>query len=39
MKDIIISILTDPTARDTAAVEATLLTQAVATPWVNESSL
>jgi hypothetical protein len=35
MTDAITSILTDATARDTATVEATLLTQAVATPWVN----
>lgn len=36
MNDIITSILTDATARDTTAVEAALLQQAVATPWVSE---
>ena len=33
MKDIIVSILTDPAARDEAAVEDTLMRQAVAVPW------
>jgi len=35
MNDVISSILTDATARDNAAVEAALLQQAVASPWVN----
>lgn len=35
MKDAITSILTDASARNTAAVEDTLVQQAVATPWIN----
>lgn len=37
MKDIVTSILTDESARDGAAVEVTLLSQATAAPWANES--
>jgi hypothetical protein len=33
MKDVIASILTDPTTRNEAAVENALMQQAVATPW------
>ena len=33
MKDIIVSILTDATARDEATVEDALMQQAVAVPW------
>lgn len=33
MKDIVTSILTDQSTRDPAAVEQTLMQQAVATPW------
>jgi hypothetical protein len=36
MKDIIARILTDATARDTAAIEAALQQQAVAAPWIND---
>jgi hypothetical protein len=36
MKDIITSILTDESARDSAAVEEALLDQAAATPWSSE---
>lgn len=36
MNDVITSILTDATARDTATVESALLQQAVASPWVNK---
>lgn len=35
MQDVITSILTDATARDTAAIESTLIHQSVASPWVN----
>ena len=35
MNDVITNILTDTTARNTAAVEAALLQQAVAAPWIN----
>lgn len=33
MKDIVTSILTDESARDSAAVEDALLNQATAAPW------
>ena len=33
MKDVITSILTDSTARDSASVEGQLVSQAVAAPW------
>lgn len=33
MKDIVTSILTDESARDSAAVETALTKQAVASPW------
>jgi len=33
MKDIIASILTDADVRDNAAIEQTLMQQAVAAPW------
>ena len=33
MKDIIVSILTDDTTRDDAAVETALMQQATAAPW------
>lgn len=33
MKDIVTSILTDETARDSATVESALLQQATAIPW------
>jgi hypothetical protein len=33
MKDIVTAILTDETARDSAAVEAALTEQAAAIPW------
>lgn len=36
MNDVITSILTDATARDTAAVEQALQQQAVASPWINK---
>ncbi len=35
MKDVIASILTDASARDSNTVEDTLMQQAVATPWAN----
>lgn len=35
MKDTITSILTDDSVRDTAAIEQTLMQQAVASPWGN----
>lgn len=35
MKDIVTSILTDESARDSAAVEAALLEQATAAPWAS----
>jgi hypothetical protein len=35
MKDLITRILTDATIRNSANVEAALLEQAVATPWVT----
>lgn len=35
MKDIISSILTDTSARDSAAVETALMEQAVAAPWAD----
>jgi hypothetical protein len=37
MKDIVTSILTDESARDSAAVEAALTQQATATPWSSVS--
>ena len=36
VKDAITSILTDAEARDQSAVEAVLMQQAVAAPWVSE---
>lgn len=35
MNDVITSILSDADARDTSTVEAAILQQAVASPWVN----
>ncbi len=35
MKDIVKTILTDESARDSAAVESVLLKQATAAPWAN----
>ncbi len=35
MKDIVTTILTDESARDSAAVEAALTQQATAIPWAN----
>ena len=35
MKDIVTSILTDKSARDSAAVEDALLQQATAAPWAS----
>lgn len=37
MKDVITTILTDATARDSSDVEDSLQKQAVATPWANEA--
>lgn len=37
MKEIVTSILTDETARDSAAIESALLSQATAAPWSSES--
>lgn len=39
MKDIVTSILTDTSARDSSAVEAALMEQAVAVPWVDVSDV
>lgn len=38
MNDIIVSILTDESARDESAVETALLQQATAIPWSSESN-
>lgn len=35
MKDVITSILTDATMRDTAAVETSFMQQAIAAPWAS----
>lgn len=35
MKDIVTTILTDESARDSSAVESALLQQATAAPWLN----
>jgi hypothetical protein len=37
MKDIVKSILTDESARDSASVEGALLQQATAAPWASDS--
>lgn len=37
MQDIVTSILTDESARDSAAVEGALVSQATAIPWATES--
>lgn len=37
MKDVITSILTDTSVRDSAAVESALMQQAVAIPWADVS--
>jgi len=37
MKDVITNILTSDSLREADAVEAALLSQAVATPWSSES--
>ncbi len=36
MNDVITSILTNATARDASTIEAALLQQAVASPWIND---
>jgi hypothetical protein len=38
MSDIITSVLTDPAARSSAAVEDLALKQAVADPWLDETA-